>query len=158
MDKNSEIKNIPTVVANDTIKKKDTIALPKESLEDVLRTKADFRRRDFPNKMIYLNQNAQVKYQDMQIDADYISIDEEKNLVYARGKLDSLGKYKELVQVNQGGKKYEVESFNYNTKTKQAMAYNARTEESEGLIVAERTKKYNDSVFVMRHAEFTTDK
>jgi lipopolysaccharide assembly outer membrane protein LptD (OstA) len=158
LNKNSEIKNNPTVVANDTIKKKDTIALPKESLEDVLRTKADFRRRDFPNKMIYLNQNAQVKYQDMQIDADYISIDEEKNIVYARGKLDSLGKYKELVQVNQGGKKYEVESFNYNTKTKQAMAYNARTEESEGLIVAERTKKYNDSVFVMRHAEFTTDK
>ncbi|HEX7868537.1 MAG TPA: putative LPS assembly protein LptD, partial [Chryseobacterium sp.] len=89
--------------------------------------------------------------------ADYISIDEERNIFFARGKLDSLGKVFEWAQVNQGGKKYEVESFSYNTKTREAIAYNARTEESEGLIVADKTKKYNDSVFVMRHAEFTTD-
>jgi hypothetical protein len=42
--------------------------------------------------MTFLNKNAQVKYQDMQIDADYISIDDNKNLIYARGKQDSLGK------------------------------------------------------------------
>lgn len=103
--------------------------------------KADDIRRDVQKKMIYLNKNAQVKYQDMQIDADYISIDEERNLIFARGKLDSLGKVFELAQVNQAGKKYEVESFNYNTKTREAIAYNARTEESEGLIVADKTKK-----------------
>ncbi|MEG0761414.1 MAG: putative LPS assembly protein LptD [Chryseobacterium sp.] len=107
--------------------------------------------------MIYLNKNAQITYQDMKIEADYISIDEAKSLVFARGKLDSLGKINEWVQVNQGGKKYEVESFNYNTKTKQAIAYNARTEESQGIIVAEKTKKYNDSVFFLRRGLFTTD-
>ena len=153
---NPKILNKATVI-NDTISKKDTIVAPKESLEDVLDYKADDIRRDVPKKMIYLNKNAQVKYQDMQIDADYISIDEERNIFYARGKQDSTGKYTELAQVNQGGKKYEVEDFSYNTKTREAIAYNARTEESEGLIVADKTKKYNDSVFVMRHAEFTTD-
>lgn len=146
-----------TTVINDTISKKDTIAVPNESLQDILYTKADDKRRDVQKRMVYLNKNAQVKYQDMQIDADYISIDEKKNLIFARGKQDSLGKIVELAQVNQGGKKYEVKSFNYNTKTREAIAYDARTEESEGLIVADKTKKYNDSVFVMRHAEFTTD-
>lgn len=146
-----------TKIVNDTISKKDTIVVKKEALDDVLDTKADDIRRDVPKRMIYLNRNAQVKYQDMQIDADYISIDESKSVVFARGKEDSLGRIKELVQVNQGGKKYEVKSFNYNTKTKQAIAYDARTEESEGVIVAEKTKKYNDSVFVMRRADFTTD-
>lgn len=150
-------KVVKATIINDTISKKDTIAAPKESLDAVVDYKADDIRRDVPKKMIYLNKNAQVKYQDMQIDADYISIDEERNLIFARGKLDSLGKVFELAQVNQAGKKYEVESFNYNTKTREAIAYNARTEESEGLIVADKTKKYNDSVFVMRHAEFTTD-
>lgn len=144
-------------VINDTISKKDTIIVKKESLEDVLETKADDERRDVPKRMIYLVRNAQVKYQDMQIDADYISIDEKKNLFYARGKQDSLGKIVELIKVNQGGKTYETTEFSYNTKTRQAIAYNARTEESEGVIVAEKTKKYNDSVFVMRRALFTTD-
>ncbi|CAA7194317.1 putative LPS assembly protein LptD [Chryseobacterium potabilaquae] len=141
----------------DTIPKQDTVVIKKESLEDILQTKADNIRRDFPKKMVYLNKNAQVKYQDMQIDADYISIDEQKNLVYARGKQDSLGKIIEPVLTTQAGKKYETDQFSYNTKTKQAIAYNARTEESEGVIIANKTKKYNDSVFAMKHALYTTD-
>ncbi|KMQ68186.1 hypothetical protein ACM39_10065 [Chryseobacterium sp. FH2] len=149
---------LPKNAVNDTISKKDTIVAKKESLDDILQTKADDMRRDVPKKMIYLNKNAQVKYQDMQIDADYISIDEEKNLIYARGKQDSLGKkIIEPVITTQAGKKYETDQFNYNFKTKQAIAYNARTEESEGVIIAEKTKKYNDSVFFMRRGRYTTD-
>ena len=142
---------------NDTIPKQDTIVFKKEPLESVLQTKADYNRRDFQKKMIYLNKNAQVKYQDVQIDADYISIDEEKSLMYARGKQDSLGRYIEPAVITQAGKKYETDEFQYNTKTKKAIAFNARTEESEGVIVAEKTKKYNDSVFAMRRADYTTD-
>lgn len=145
-------------VINDTISKKDTIVEKKEALDDILQTKADNIRRDFPKKMIYLNQKAQVKYQDMQIDADYISIDEQKSLIYARGKQDSLGrKIIEPVMTTQAGKKYETDQFNYNYKTRQAIAYNARTEESEGVIIAHKTKKYNDSIYAMRHALYTTD-
>ncbi len=107
--------------------------------------------------MTFLNKNAQVKYQDMQIDADYISIDDNKNLIYARGKQDSLGKIIEPVITTQAGKKYETNEFSYNTKTKQAIAFNARTEESEGVIIAQKTKKYNDSVFAMVKADYTTD-
>ncbi|SHM38212.1 putative LPS assembly protein LptD [Chryseobacterium polytrichastri] len=148
---------LPKNAVNDTISKKDTIVVKKESLDDILQTKADNIRRDFPKKMIYLNKKAQVKYQDMQIDADYISIDEKKSLVYARGKLDSLGKIIEPVITTQAGKKYETNEFHYNTKTKQAVAYNARTEESEGVIIAKKTKKYSDSVFAMKNAMYTTD-
>lgn len=148
---------LPENAVNDTIPKRDTVVVNKEALEDILHTKADDQRRDVPKKMTFLNKNAQVKYQDMQIDADYISIDDNKNLIYARGKQDSLGKIIEPVVTTQGGKKYETDQFSYNTKTKQAIAYNARTEESEGVIIANKTKKYNDSVFAMRHALYTTD-
>jgi lipopolysaccharide assembly outer membrane protein LptD (OstA) len=144
-------------IINDTISKKDTIVVKKEALDDILHTKADDQRRDVPKRMTFLNKNAQVKYQDMQIDADYISIDDNKNLIYARGKQDSLGKITQPVVTTQAGKKYEADQFSYNTKTRQAVAYNARTEENEGVIIAEKTKKYNDSVFAMRHALYTTD-
>ncbi|MPS66523.1 putative LPS assembly protein LptD [Chryseobacterium sp.] len=148
---------LPKSAVNDTIIQKDTIAVKKESLEDVLRTKADEERNDVQKKMTYLLRNAQVKYQDMQIDADYISIDHDRSLIYARGKQDASGKIIENVITNQGGKKYETTEFSYNTKTRQAIAYNARTEESEGVIIAQKTKKYSDTVFAMKNGDYTTD-
>ncbi|WP_419869005.1 putative LPS assembly protein LptD [Chryseobacterium sp. CT-SW4] len=148
---------LPENAVNDTIPKKDTVIVQKESLDDVLQTKADEQRRDVPKKMTYLLKNAQVKYQDMQIDADYISIDDQKHLMYARGKQDSLGKIIEPVVTTQAGRKYETDQFSYNYKTRQAIAYNARTEESQGVIIADKTKKYNDSVFFMRRGKYTTD-
>lgn len=131
--------------------------MPKEQLEDVVQSKADNIRNDVRNKISYLNQNAEVKYQDMQINADYISIDWTTGDVYARGKLNEKGKVIEPAKATQGGKEYEYDDFNFNYKTRKAIAYNARTEESEGVIVAEKTKKYSDSVFFMRRGKYTTD-
>lgn len=149
----SENKDVKTSVS-----KSDTVVVKKEQLDDVVQTKAENIRNDIPKKMTYLSTKAQVKYQDIQIDADYISIDWEKGMIYARGELDSLGRLVTPAIATQAGKKYEYRDFNYNYKTGQAIAYNARTEESEGVIVAEKTKKYNDSVFFMRRGLYTTDK
>ena len=55
--------------------KKDTVVVVNEQLEDILLTKADNSRFDVEKKMTFLNKNAQINYQDMQIDAYYISID-----------------------------------------------------------------------------------
>ncbi len=140
-----------------SVSKKDTVKLPKEQLEDIVKSKADNTRNDIPNKMTYLNQNAEVIYQDMKIEADYIQIDWEKGMIYARGKLDEKGRVKVPAIATHGGKKYEYNSFNYNYKTKQALAYEARTEENEGVIVAEKTKKVSDSVFYMKRGKYTTD-
>ncbi|MBD8017663.1 putative LPS assembly protein LptD [Kaistella pullorum] len=142
---------------NDTARVADTLKVTPEQLQAVVESKAENIRNDIPKKMTYLNRKAQVKYQDMQIDADYISIDWNKSLIFARGELDSLGRIKTPAVADQGGKKYEYDEFTYNIKTRQAIAFNARTEESEGVIIAERTKKYNDSVFYMRRGKYTTD-
>ena len=152
------VQNLPeNKIVNKSVPKKDTVVLKKEQLESVVNTKADNIRNDIPKKMTYLNKKAQVTYQDMIIDADYISIDWDKSLIFARGELDSLGRMKVPAVATQGGKKYEYDEFTYNIKTGQAIAFNARTEESEGVIVAEKTKKYNDSVFFMRKGKYTTD-
>ena len=144
-------------IVNPPVSTADTVVLKKEQLEAVVKTKADRIRNDIPKKMTYLNKDAQVNYQDMTIDADYISIDWNKSLIFARGELDSLGRIKKPAVATQGGKAYEYDEFTYNIKTRQAIAFNARTEESEGVIIAEKTKKYNDSVFYMRRGKYTTD-
>lgn len=145
-----EIKNTDNVPT-------DTIVLEKEQLSDILISKSDNSSFDTKKKMTYLKRNAHITYQDMQIDADYISIDWENGIIFARGKIDSLGKIKEPAIATQAGKKYEYNEVSYNYKTKKAIAYNARTEEGEGLIVAEKTKKVNDSIFFMRRGIYTTD-
>ena len=139
------------------VSKTDTVKIEKEQIDDIVRSKADNIRNEVPKKMSYLNQNAEVSYQDMKINADYIQIDWDKGLIFARGKVDSTGKITEPAVATQGGKKYEYSEFSYNYKTKQAIAYNARTEESEGVIVAEKTKKVNDSVFYLKRGKYTTD-
>ena len=121
---------------NTVVTTKDSIKVEKEQLEDVVYSKADNTRNDVPKKMSYLNKNAQVKYQDMQIDADYIQIDWDKGMIYARGKVDSTGKITIPASATQGGKKYEYRDFNYNYKTKQFIAYDAITEEGEVFVLA----------------------
>ncbi|RQP13389.1 MAG: LPS-assembly protein LptD [Chryseobacterium sp.] len=135
----------------------DTVVAGNEQLSDVVKTKADNIRNDLSANMTFLNKNAQVNYLDMEIQADYISVNWTNGQIYARGKLNENGRVVEPVVTNQGGKKYETDSFTYNYKTAVAIAHNARTEESEGVIVAERTKKVNDSVFYMRNGKYTTD-
>ena len=137
--------------------KKDTI-MPKEQLDDVVKMKAEYKNSSsITNKQTTLQKKAQIIYQDMQIDADYIRFEWETGKIYARGEQDEKGKIITPAIATQGGKKFEYSEVIYNIKTRQAIAFNARTEESEGVIVAEKTKKYNDSVFFMRKAIYTTD-
>lgn len=157
IDKNNGAQDSIRTVKDSLGIKKDTI-IPKEELEDVVKTKAEYRSSSsISNKQTSLNKKAQIIYQDMQIDADYIRIDWETGKIYARGEQDDKGRIVKPAVATQGGKQYEYNEVIYNYKTKQAIAFNARTEESEGVIVAEKTKKYNDSVFFMRKAIYTTD-
>lgn len=155
IDKKSDVKNS---VSSDTIRTKKDSIIPKEQLDDVVKTKAEYKSSSsISNKQTYLSKKAQIIYQDMQIDADYIRIDWETGKIYARGEQDDKGKIIKPAIATQAGKQYEYNEVIYNYKTKQAIAFNARTEENEGVIVAQKTKKYNDSVFFMRKAMFTTD-
>ncbi|SHK04832.1 putative LPS assembly protein LptD [Epilithonimonas mollis] len=157
IDEKSGIRDSVSIRRDTVGVKKDTI-IPKEELEDVVKTKAEYKSSSsISNKQTFLNKKAQIIYQDMQIGADYIRIDWETGKIYARGEQDDKGKIIKPAVATQGGKQYEYNEVIYNYKTKQAIAFNARTEESEGVIVAEKTKKYNDSVFFMRKAIYTTD-
>ena len=157
IDKKNDVRDSISITKDSLSVKKDTI-LPKEELEDVVKMKAELRNTSsIVNKQTSLYKNAQIIYQDMQIDADYIRFEWETGKIYARGEQDAKGKIIKPAIATQGGKKFEYNEVIYNIKTKQAVAFNARTEESEGVIVAQKTKKYNDSVFVMSRGMYTTD-
>ncbi len=144
---------IKDTLTSDSVK----VSLPKERLEDVLKTKADSERHDFPKNMTFLYKNAEVVYQNMTIRADYISINKTTGEVFARGQEDANGKITKPALAIQDGKTYEYDQFRYDIESKQILATGARTEESEGLIVAEKTKKADENTYYMRRGIYTTD-
>ncbi|MEH6763030.1 MAG: putative LPS assembly protein LptD [Aequorivita antarctica] len=143
--------------AQDTVKT-DSIKPPKETLTDVV----DYYGEDYvllnrKENRVYMYNKAYIIYGDMRIDAGLIILDYNKNEVYAKG-IDSAGVYSQRPIFVQAANKVEPDSIRYNFDTKKALVYNSRTEQNGFRVIAEVTKKVNDSVVYLRNVKFTTSK
>ncbi|MGC1631359.1 MAG: putative LPS assembly protein LptD [Gelidibacter sp.] len=149
---------LPTAILkeNDSITQ-DTLPKKKEFLTDKVNYKAkDYVTLNQRLKQTTLYNEAEVYYQDMEIKAGIIVIDHNKNLVYAGRLKDSAGVYSQAPTFKQGANLVEPDSIIFNTDTKKALIFNSRTEQSGGYIIADVTKKENDSVYFINRGKFTT--
>ena len=105
------------------IKEKDTLvsdSIPKkkEFLTDVVKYKAkEYVSINQRLQKIYLYDEAEVYYQDMEIKSGIIVIDYSKNLVYAGRLKDSAGVYSQAPKFKQGANLVEPDSIIFNTET-----------------------------------------
>ncbi|TXE06001.1 LPS-assembly protein LptD [Gelidibacter salicanalis] len=135
----------------------DTLPKKKEFLTDVVNYKAlGYVTLNQKLKQTTLYDQAEVNYQDMAIKSGIIVIDHNKNLVYAGRLKDSAGVYSQAPTFKQGANLVEPDSIIFNTETKKALIFNSRTEQSGGYIIADITKKENDSVYFINRGKFTT--
>lgn len=136
---------------------KDSLKPKKETLTAVVTYRAK-DRTSFNRKkqQIYLYDDAEITYGDINIKAGSITIDYSKNTVYARGIVDSTNTYTQAPVFTQGSNVVEPDSIIYNTKTKKALIYNSVTEQSGGTVIASMTKKENDSVYFINRGKYTT--
>lgn len=137
----------------------DSIPKKKSLLEDIMTYKAiDYTSINQNEKKVYLYNEAQMFYQDMEITAGIIVIDYAKNEVTAKGIVDSLGNYTQAPIFKQRGDVVEPDSMIMNTVTKKTIIYNSKIEQKsiDGVIFAEISKKENDSVIFINRAKFTT--
>ncbi|MCB0461753.1 MAG: LPS-assembly protein LptD [Flavobacteriaceae bacterium] len=140
----------------DTIKL-DTIPKKKGMIEDVVKYSAtDYVSFNRKEQKTYLYNNAKVTYLDMEITAGIIVINHENNEVYAGRLKDSLGNYSQAPVFKQGQDVIEPDSIRFNFDTEKALVWNSKTEQSGGYIIAEKTKKENDSVYFINRGKFTT--
>jgi hypothetical protein len=135
----------------------DTIAKPKEILEDIIDHSADsLIRQDIKNNKILLYKNAHVHYKDIDLTAGYIEINNNTNVVTAKGIKDSVGVYQEKPIFKQGNEETKQDSIVFNFKTEKAKIWGLRTEQQGVIIKGETTKKENDSTIFVRNIKFTT--
>ncbi len=137
--------------------KQDSIEPKKEFLSDKVKYKAtDYVSINQKEEKMYLYNNAEIYYEDMEIKSGIIVIDYKKNEVYAGRIKDSLGEYTQSPSFKQGESLVEPDSIRFNFDTKKALIFNSKTEQSGFHILGKRTKKENDSVIFMSKARFTT--
>lgn len=149
-----EIKVEGDSLSQDSIKKKGRI-------EGIIDYSSENVYHDLKKRISFLEKNAVVNYTDLKVEANYIEIYWDTNILYAEGKKDSLGKVVEPSVFTQGANSVEYDNFRYDLKTKKGIANSIRTEQNlsgdQGVVVAAKSKVYNDSISGLRKVAFTTD-
>jgi lipopolysaccharide assembly outer membrane protein LptD (OstA) len=161
--------NVPQNIENDSITNRevnsietdsiinDSLLKPKSFLEGLINYKAkDYTSINQKTQQIYLYNEAEIQYKDMDIKAGVIIIDYGKDIIYAGRLKDSLGVYTQHPVFKQGNDLVEPDSIAFSIKTKKALIWNSKTEQQGGRIISDLTKKENDSVYFVRRAKFTT--
>ena len=139
------------------LKQKDTLKPNKAALESTIKRKAvDYEKIDQKTKIVTLYNKAELYYEDIELKAGIIVLDYAKNEVYAGRIKEAKGNYSQYPKFKQGQNEVEPDSIRFNFKTKKALVWNSRTKQSEMNIIAERSKKENDSVYFMKNAKLTT--
>ncbi|MFC0604395.1 putative LPS assembly protein LptD [Winogradskyella pulchriflava] len=128
--------------------------------DEFLKSTVTYKATDYVSvnqklQRIRLYNEAQVLYDDMEITSGVIVIDYSKNLVYAGRIKDSTG-YSQKPVFKQGANVIEPDSIIFNTDSRKAIIFNSVTEQSGGTVIAERTKRENDSVYFISRGKFTT--
>jgi len=136
--------------------KTDTIKAAPEFLTDVVDYYGeDYVYIDRKENKIYLYNKAWIDYGDMKINAGLIILDYNNNEVIAKG-IDSAGVYSQKPVFVQANNRVEPDSIRFNFDSEKALVYNSRTEQGGFKVIAEVTKKVNDSVVFLQNVKFTT--
>ena len=161
METDSLAQNIDSLVVTDTIKLPYQIS-PDSLDAPVFYDARDSIENDIKNKKIYLYGKAKVKYTTISLEAGYIVLDWESNIITATYLLDSTGKHIEKPEFADGNQKFTSNKLRYNFKTKKGQIIDARTFESNLYVLSEKAKFFakdstqKDDYVFSSNATFTT--
>ena len=157
------VSNDSLTVSNDSL---PTIEEPKLEKEDPKSSKAlespvSYSSKDsmvmMGNGNAFLHGQGVIKFEDMELQSDFIKCNLDSNLIYARGVLDTAENEWKGKPVFQDKKdKYESNEIIYNLQSKRGIIRHVVTQQGEGYILAEKTKKMDDDVMMMAHGKYTT--
>jgi lipopolysaccharide assembly outer membrane protein LptD (OstA) len=128
------------------------------SLEDQVEYTADDSIvMDLKEKKAYLYGNAQIFFQDIKLNAEYIVVDFDQKDVFAAGIIDDSSQaYVGRPEFNDDGKVYEADTMRYNFETKKGISFGVLTTEDDGYIHGERILRDSLENIYVKNAKFTT--
>ena len=100
--------------------------------------------------------NAQVKYQDMDLQSEHIYMQMDSSLVHATGARDTTGEKFGTPIFKMGSDTYESDTMAFNFKTKKGLIQNVYTQQDEGFMVSEISKRNDKGELFLQHGRYTT--
>ncbi|PKP36668.1 MAG: hypothetical protein CVT97_08420 [Bacteroidetes bacterium HGW-Bacteroidetes-14] len=136
----------------DTLKKDGALADPAFSIA------RDSIIEDFSGgkKMIYYYGDVSVRYENIELKADYMEYNLDTRTVYASGIKDTSGVLRGKPVLKEGSQSYTMESVFYNFESKKARITNMITQESEGFLHGTNIKKLADNSINISKGKYTT--
>ena len=159
---------LPLVNVDSSRINRDSLRLQNDSLssdstkqnKNVLDAVVDYSANDSivltANNWGFLYGASEVKYTEITLKGEEISMNMDSSLVYAKFGLDSIGEEFGYPVFSDGGTDYESKTMKYNFKTKKGYITNVITTQGEGYVIAGRAKKNEDNSFFMREGKYTT--
>ncbi len=100
--------------------------------------------------------NAQVKYQDMDLQSEQIYMQMDSSLVHATGARDTTGEKYGTPIFKMGSDTYESDTMAFNFKTKKGLIQNVYTQQDDGFMVSEISKRNDKGELFLQHGRYTT--
>ncbi len=155
--------NDTTIMLTDTLRLNgDSLRADKKKAEDDgLDAPVKYHARDSIRfsvdlKKVYLYGEAQINYQDIELKADYIEIDQETKEVYAVGVADSTGNVSGKPRFKSGEQEFVAQNMRYNFKTKKGRISEVVTQEGDGNLRGTTVKKLESGSYYIRKGGYTT--
>ncbi len=148
----------PASAKQDTVKQDSVrLAAPQGDIETTIKYSArDSIQLEATSKIVHLYGDAKINYGSMSLQAAYIKIDYETNLLTATSLTDSTGKDIGVPVFVDGAESYSAKRIAYNFKTKRGRIAEVVTQQGEGFIHSELVKKNEANEIFGLHNKYTT--
>ncbi|TXB66670.1 LPS-assembly protein LptD [Vicingus serpentipes] len=131
--------------------------ISKDALESKVKYKAtDSIRFDMKSQQVFLFGESEIYYEDIELKAEEIESDLDSNVVTARGKQDSTGKYFGEPIFKQATKEFNAHEIKYNFNTKKGLITDVKTQEGGGYIHGNKIYKNPDNILYIKNGKYTT--
>jgi len=105
---------------------------------------------------VFLHGAGDMTYKNIRLQAEFIRVNMESNLLFARGVTDSIGDVIGEPIFSDGSDEYQAQEITYNLRTGRGYVTNAVTQQGEGFIISRSTKKTENDMLAVAGAKFTT--
>lgn len=160
--RNIESNGDNTSAIADTISASDSLTIAQnQKKSNFIETQVVYNAQDSiilssDSKKVYLFNKAKIVYGDIELEADYIEYDQEKNFVFARGVEDTTGNISGKPKFKENNEEFVARTIKYNFKTKKGYIQEVFTEEEQGFLHSQETKKLEDNSFLLKNGKYTT--
>ena len=161
INETQDFASLQDTLQNDTTLQRHPRRITPQRSESAIETQvicsaADSSYRDMNQKKIFYYGQAEAKYDDIVLKADYLEFDLETSTCTAHGLPDSTGKIQGRPVFTQGETTFEAMEMRYNFKTKKGIITKVWTEEQGGYLHGERVKRMDDNSIHIRKGGYTT--